>query len=87
MNLLTKSQSQRSRLQACYRSFERVSRWRYHIYCFKYLSISIDELTQTFNERLQMNNDIENEFDSIITLPENNIPFDQSQNNFNYYSV
>ena len=34
------------------------------IYCFEYLSDSIDELTKSFNERLQMELDIENEFDS-----------------------
>ncbi|CAB5373292.1 unnamed protein product [Rhizophagus irregularis] len=33
------------------------------IYCYEYLSSSIDKLTRSFNERLQMESDIENEFD------------------------
>ncbi|CAI2194961.1 8269_t:CDS:1, partial [Funneliformis geosporum] len=34
------------------------------IYCFEYLSSSIDELIKLFNECLQMESDIENELDS-----------------------
>ena len=37
-------------------------------YCFNYLSASIDELTYSFNERLKMNIDIENEFDQMHVL-------------------
>ncbi|RHZ76961.1 hypothetical protein Glove_187g6 [Diversispora epigaea] len=37
-------------------------------YCFDYLSASIDELTHSFNERLKMNIDIENEFDQMHVL-------------------
>lgn len=33
------------------------------IYCYEYLSSSIDKLTRSFNERLQIESDIENEFD------------------------
>ena len=33
------------------------------IYCYEYLSSSIDKLTRSFNERLQMESNIENEFD------------------------
>ncbi|PKY46395.1 hypothetical protein RhiirA4_543297 [Rhizophagus irregularis] len=33
-----------------------------YIYCYEYLPLSIDELTRSFNERLQMES--ENEFDS-----------------------
>jgi len=33
------------------------------IYCHDYLSNSIDELTESYNKRLEMTNDIQNEFE------------------------
>ncbi|RHZ86530.1 hypothetical protein Glove_50g9 [Diversispora epigaea] len=49
-------------------------------YCFEYLSASIDELSHSFNERLKMNIDIENEFDQMhILSSEDDNSLDQAE--------
>jgi hypothetical protein len=46
------------------------------VYCFEYLSSSIDELTKSFNERLHLESDVENEFDSP---PNDDISLEQAE--------
>ncbi|RHZ89109.1 hypothetical protein Glove_19g437 [Diversispora epigaea] len=49
-------------------------------YCFEYLSVSIDELSHSFNEQLKMNIDIENEFDQMhILSSEDDNSLDQAE--------
>ena len=46
------------------------------IYCLEYLSSSVDELTKSFNERLHLESDIENELDSP---PDDDISLEQAE--------